>query len=444
MLASIGYVIFQYCATMRHRRRASQETTHRSEQILTQVEEYITHEPTRSSLVTESSSDLIAINFFGQKVALTPFPQVYMSSAHDPDDCYKKSYRQASDEFLVSLLDIFDKLGIADSPYAQLLFLIELFSTFTTIEKDAYYTAAEILSKRTSNTLSNVIASVAVMNRLGWDIQCFYNETKTYLGVHFTDDWEIKKEIWIVEHNKKYHFKEFNTYTPAGEVLVYDPHSQYFSLQQRDRNLRPLPCLIHLPYFGGASYTKKLQWEYNDTRYSLTISIPHEQIHFADNLPRSLYGAALCGKQELHNIGLSAKLQYLTQHMDEYDKVNFLLKFCHSDKIFTYDSGQQIKSISRQLLEGKNDCDGRSVFLYSLLMSVLGYSSSEILFVQWSKHLALALKPRAISAQKKLSKHGAYVGDKFYILDPTYTGDTFWGSQMPTLPHEFKIINYNP
>lgn len=444
MLAGVGYVLYHYRTTMRHWLRASQKTTHRAEQTLTQVEEYIKHEPKTPSLVTEGSSDRIAIHFFGQKVELTPLPHVSMSSAQDPDDCYKKSYRQVSDEFLVSLRDIFDKLGIADSPYAQLLFLIELFSTFTRIEKDAYYTTAEILSKRTSNTLSNAIATEAIMNRLGWDIQCFYNETKTYLGVHFTNDWEIKKEIWIVEHNRKYHFKEFNTYTPAGEVLVYNPHAKYKSVERQANDLQPIPLMTSLPHIGGRAYSKTLRWQYNDAEYSLSIDIPHEQIHFADNLPRSLFGMIFSGKEELKNLGLIKKLKFLTYNMNEYDEVNFLLKFCHAEGVFSYDSGQLIKSVSRQLLEGKNDCDGRSVFLYSLLMSVLDYSPLDILIVQWSKHLALALKPKTSAAQKKLAQHGAYVKEKFYILDPTYTGNTFWGYKMPDLPDNYTLIKYSP
>lgn len=422
-----------------------QKQTHYKEEKFTQInEQQIIIKPAAGPLSSEGSLDDVEINFFGQIVAIPPLPGVTISAPRNPDDCYATSYRQVSDALLVSLNSIFEKLGIVDNPFGQMLFLIELFSTFTIAERDGYYTMIEILSQRTSNELSNAIAILALMNKLGWDAQCFYSENKCYLGIHFTADWEIKKEIWIVENSKKYHLKELNTHTPAGEVLVFNPEAKYKSVERADGNLQPIPLVTNLPHFGGRSYSKKLRWQYNDAEYSLTIAIPHEQMHFTDNLPKSLFGMIFCGKEELENLGLSKKLRFLTNNMDEYDRVNFLLKFCHSEDVFSYDNGQLIKSISRQLLEGKNDCDGRSVFLYSLLMSVLDYSPSEILFVQWPKHLALALKPKTSTAQKKLSKHGASIGEKFYIIDPTYTGDTFWGSRMPNLPDKYDLIKYNP
>ncbi|UCG93334.1 MAG: hypothetical protein JSV97_06450 [candidate division WOR-3 bacterium] len=423
----------------------SQKQTHFKEERFTQLnEQQIIIKPAIGPSSSEGSLDDVEINFFGQIVIIPPFPGVTISSPRDPDDCYAKSYRQVSDEFLLSLHSMFEKLGIVDNPFGQMLFLIELFSTFTIAERDGYYTVMEILSQRTSNGLSNAVAILALMHKLGWDAQCFYSEYKCYLGIHFTADWEIKKEIWIVENGKKYHLKELNTHTPAGEVLVFNPEAKYKSVERADGDLQPIPLVTNLPHFGGKSYSKTLRWQYNDAEYSLTIAIPHEQMHFTDNLPKSLFGMIFCGKEELENLGLSTKLRFLTNNMDEYNKVNFLLKFCHSQNIFSYDNRQLIKSISRQLFEGKNDCDGRSVFLYSLLMSVLDYSPSDILIVQWPKHLALALKPKTSAAQRKLSKHGASVGENFYILDPTYTGDTFWGYKMPTLPDEYILIKYNP
>ncbi|MEO0183416.1 MAG: TlpA disulfide reductase family protein [candidate division WOR-3 bacterium] len=389
-------------------------------------------------------SGSISINFFGNVFTFNPLSTIYDTPCSSPDDCYKISYLEISSEFISSLNDKFSNLNIENNPFAQLLFLIELFNAFNT--SDAYHSISAILSNQGANKVSKVIAAVAIMNRLGWDINCFYNSEDCYLGINFAKDWHITKRVLVIDRGRQYILKEFDTETPAGQIKN-ERSRKFMCLRTPIENLSPLPIVNSLPEFKGDFIEKELSWQYVDEECKLMVSIPEEMVHFTKNLPSSSFGMAMCGVEELKQLGLTERLRSYIEDKNEYHQVNFLLKFSQSEGVFSYDSGADIKSISTQLLEGKNDCDGRSVFLYSLLVGVLGYSVEDIVLLHWPFHYALGLKPRTTSAESILVRKGGVRYGDYWVLDPTYTGDTYWGDKMPNLPDECEVIqlrNYEP
>lgn len=382
----------------------------------------------------------VQVNYFGQIIGYKRISGVGDLNLQEPDECYNTSYSQISDKFLSSLYSTFDKLNIADNPFAQLLFLIELFSSFTSSEGSGYYSIIEILSHGISNTLSNAIATVAIMRKIGWDINCFYNNEECYLGINFSKDWRITKGTFIFNNGEKYILKEFDTYTPAGELKSDKISRKYQLLHVQESGTNPIPIVRNLPEISGETIDITLHWQYIDEEYKIGLSIPEEQLHFVDNLPPSLFGMAFCGISELKSLGIVERLRHITEEKSEYDQVNCLLKLCQSEDIFSYDSGMDIRSISRQFVDGRNDCDGRSVFLYSLLTSVLDYAPSDVVFLHWPFHMALGLKPKTAEAESTLMARGGCRFAEYYVLDPTYTGDTYWGDKMPDLPDECEVI----
>ncbi|MGQ9702170.1 MAG: peroxiredoxin family protein [bacterium] len=384
----------------------------------------------------------VQVNYFGQILSYKRISGIEDFNLQNADECYDLSYSQISDEFLSSLHSTFDKLNIADNPFAQMLFLIEFFSSFTSYEGPGYYSMVEILSNGISNTLSNAIATVAIMRKLGWDILCFYNMAECYIGIHFTEDWHITKKTSIVTAGKEYILKDFDTTTPAGQLKINDLTRRLWHIHFGDEEVKPIPVVKDLPKIQGNTIDRSIRWRYIDEEYGFSISIPLEQIHFADNLPSSVFGMAISGVGELENLGIIEHLYSLIREKDEYNQVNFLLKFCQSENIFMYDSGAEIRSISRQLMDGKNDCDGRSVVLYSLLVGVLNYTSDDVVFLHWPFHYAIGLKPKTSEAESTLIANGASSYAGYYVLDPTYTGDTFWGDKMPHLSDKCEVIKY--
>jgi len=352
-----------------------------------------------------------------------------------------QSYNQITQEMVDFWDSTFIQLGIKDEPFAMMILFINLFSKLHYQKVEGYYTLSQIFSEKKSNLLSNAVSTVALMQRFGWDIQCFYNKSECYLGINFSDDWRIRKGNWIEKDGRRYYLKEFDTYTPVGELKMDNPASTYQGLESKRTSLKPIPLLKSLPKFSDMHCQKrKLKWLYNRIDYTIFVEIPIEQIEWTKNLPPSLFGMVSSGIIELKNIGLDEQLKPLINEIEEYDKVNFLLKFCQSESIFTYNNKLTIKSVSNQLIEGKNDCDGRTVFLYCLLYTVIGYSTEDIVFISWKNHLALGLRPKTENALKKLRNSGVCISDNYYILDPAYVGETYWGSKMKRLSGRYEII----
>ncbi|HEC78151.1 MAG TPA: hypothetical protein ENI34_03290 [candidate division WOR-3 bacterium] len=357
------------------------------------------------------------------------------------NNCFNQSYNQLSDSLIAVWDSIFQANGIKDEPFAMMLYLIEWFNQMSSEETTGYHSIAKISSTGKTNLRSSILAVCAIMQKFGWDILCFYNEDECYLGLALDETWKIRKANWVEKNNKNYYLKEFDTVTPVGELKIDNPASKYRSIKAKKENLNPIPIIRKMPVFGDPVFEKVLKWYYKNMEYNTTVSIPKAQIEWTQNLPPSLYGMTNPGIIELKRIGLVDRLKIMLNNFQEYDRVNFLLKFCQSESIFIYDSKQQIQSVSKQLTEGYNDCDGRSIFLYCLLRAVLDYSDEDIIFLSWPNHLALGLRPKTEEAVKILEENDGYsVNDKFYILDPTYLGNTGWGSKMKRLSNDCEII----
>ncbi|UCG29271.1 MAG: hypothetical protein JSV53_07025 [candidate division WOR-3 bacterium] len=357
-----------------------------------------------------------------------------------PQHCFDISIEHVSDSLLSVFESKFGGAATRDDPFVMLIQLIRYFSAFENSTDKDYFTVSEILEDEQSNVQSSIIAICAIMQSWGWDVQYIYNGNEHYLGVNFGDEWVVRQGHWVDIRGHKYYLKVFDDHTPVGELIVNEPAHAYQSLEISGTHLKPLPSIARLPEFRGTAYTRRLHWNYENTRFGVTIEIPEEQVAWTHNLPSSLFGMVASGIRELDGLDLVGRLKSLVRDYEEYESVNFLLKFCQSEDIFAYDSTLPVISVSRQFSEARNDCDGRSVLLYCLLQTVLDYPSSHIVFVEWPYHVALALKPITERSAELLSQQGTCVGENYYILDPSYIGDTSWGSSIEFLDGECRMI----
>jgi hypothetical protein len=278
------------------------------------------------------------------------------------------------------------------------------------------------------------------MQTHGYDVICFFNDDECYLGIALDETWTIRKGNWVEKDGKNYYLKEFDLSTPVGSLLTTEPSARYLSVSAKSQDLYAIPPVRSLPSFKGDLLIKKMEWYYRDTMYTCIALIPEEQVTWTNNLPPSLYGMALAGMIEIENMGLIEQLRTIVDRMSEFDGVNCLYKLCQSEVICEYDGTQSIKSVSQQLIEGKNDCDGRSVLLYALLRTVMGYEMDDIVFLGWPNHIALGLKPRDTETFRRLFNRHAFFIDDFAILDAAYSGDTEWGDKMARLSDTCEII----
>ncbi len=354
--------------------------------------------------------------------------------------CYELSYGQTTDSVLQHLEEEAGSGMTKNEPFAMLIQLIKYFSTFDRESDGDYLTLREILGQKRGNVQSYITAICVIMQKWGWDIQYLYNESEHYLGINFEEEWAIRQGHWVEIDGFRYYLKVFDTNTPVGELTVDEPLLTYQSLQGFARGLKPVPLIIRLPVFEGNVSSRRLSWHYGDAISGLTMDIPEEQVEWTRNLPSSLFGTVASGSLELERLGVIERIRSMVTGLDEYEKVNFLLKFCQSEDIFAYDSTQPIVSVSRQFFELRNDCDGRSVLLYCLLRTVLEYPDSHIVFIEWPYHIALALKPLTERSARLLTLKGVRVGDDYYVLDPSYVGDTSWGSSIEFPGNECRLI----
>ena len=354
--------------------------------------------------------------------------------------CFDASYRQISDSIL---LDLEAKVGgviTRRDPFAMLVQLIKYFSGFDEITGDDYVEFREMMRERRGNVQSYIVAICVVMQKWGWDIQYLHNGSEKYIGINFDEKWVIRQGHWVEIGGHRYYLKVFDDKTPIGDLVVREPVSTYECLEVSSKQLRPLPLIVHLPQFSGMVHDMNLNWNYGSRRFGVAFRISEDQVAWTHNLPPSLYGMAASGVAELASLDLVGRLRSLTNHYDEFDRVNILLKLCQSEDIFSYDSTMPIISVSRQLVGARNDCDGRSVLLHSLLTAVLDYPDSNIIFVEWPYHVALGLKPMTGQAEEVLREEGTLVGGGYYILDPSYIGDTAWGSAVEFPDAEYRLI----
>lgn len=398
--------------------------------------------------------------FIGVIVLITLITILYIATKKtiiDPDDlslgftteildvenkCFNRSYEQINDSLLEVWDAVFTESGIENSPFAIMLYFINYFNDLEQNSNIGCISLKEIITSNKTNVKSSAISTCAILQKMGWDFQFFYSTHEYYIGVNFTEDWQVRKGNWVERNGKSYFLKEFDYTTPVGDLKSENPAKTYKCIVARNKDLKPIALIRNLPIFGGSDTEKNLVWFYKGKRYDLTAWIPEEQIQWTLNLPVALQGTVASGIMEFNNIGIVDDLEYLVRDFDEYDKVNFLFKLSQSESIFVYDNKEPIKSITNQLLHGKNDCDGRSIFLYCLLHVVLDYNSEDMVFINWENHLAIGLRPQTRSAKEQLKKEqGEYVKGGYYILDAAYVGDTKWGSKMKRLSDDYKIIS---
>lgn len=390
-----------------------------------------------------ASSILFVIVLFAvlYRNILSGYASGLVFATSDEQLCSDKTHNQISDEMIASWDSLFREQRIEENPFAMMMYFIYAFSLLDNDSSTTCYTLQDILSSKKSNMRSNTIVTCAIMQKLGWDMQCFFNDQECYLGLHFDSSWTIRRGHWVEKGGKAYYLKEFDDHTAVGFLKIVDPAETYQSLTVRERMPKPLPRVNSLPPFDGSFYEIPLQWAYREKYFSIAARIPVDQVTWSGNLPPSLYGMVASGIQELENTDLVKQLEFLVSEFDEFDQVNVLLKLCHSESVFVYDNTLPIRSVSIQLYEGRNDCDGRSVFLYCLLRTVLGYDDADIVFITWPNHLALGLKPMTAQTEEILSTYGHSVNDKYYILDPAFIGETYWGNKMEHLTEDCEIIH---
>ena len=113
------------------------------------------------------------------------------------NECFDRSYMQISDSLLTTWDSLFDELGISGNPFAMMLHFIEYLRAMDQEDSDECFLLRDMIANNSTNLMSSVVATCAIMQKKGWDFQVFFNENEYYLGINLTGDWQVRKGNWV-------------------------------------------------------------------------------------------------------------------------------------------------------------------------------------------------------------------------------------------------------
>ncbi len=126
-------------------------------------------------------------------------PCLYAGKSEIPDisGVFTLSYQQVSPEALAAWDSVFSCHHVDRNPIGMLLLIVEHLSGYDRLSPTLLYSLDEIITHKKSNKISGAVATAALMQRLGWDVQVFYNSDECCLGLHLSGDWCVRKGTWV-------------------------------------------------------------------------------------------------------------------------------------------------------------------------------------------------------------------------------------------------------
>jgi hypothetical protein len=106
------------------------------------------------------------------------------------------------------------------------------------------------------------------------------------------------------------------------------------------------------------------------------------------------------------------------------ERINFLLSMI--SQLFNYHESD-IQGTSKNLIDLANDCDARSVFFVSLLLSVLDYSPEDVVFLEFpgAEHACVGIHIKGIKPAEMEGTYIMHKGKQYWVCDTTYLIDGF-------------------
>ncbi|MEW6063230.1 MAG: hypothetical protein AB1571_02575 [Nanoarchaeota archaeon] len=165
-----------------------------------------------------------------------------------------------------------------------------------------------------------------------------------------------------------------------------------------------------------------MEFEFEGEYYRFVFNLDTDMIEKARNMGRCNKSCLVMKSvEQLKEIGLTEHLNFITRFFTEEEKINFLLALVQS---IPYEIGKWQSALTT-IHRKKADCKGKSILLTSLLIS-LGISPDNIVFLNYSKHIALGVAPS--DGFKPEGPYYDYNGKQYFPLDATYEGsENKWG-----------------
>lgn len=186
-------------------------------------------------------------------------------------------------------------------------------------------------------------------------------------------------------------------------------------------------------------YETTYEWEYKDSKYSISLKIPKSLHKFYKNLERPSdpkdYSILVSSQKDDEYIGnLAKKLEEMAKrrNLKRFEKIDFIISFVQelpytADNVTTKFDEYPRYPIET-LVDGGGDCEDTSILICSILRE-LGY---EIRLISFPEHMAVGILGEGLSGT-----YYEFNGKKYYYLETTGGG---W--EIGEIPPEYE--GYNP
>lgn len=309
--------------------------------------------------------------------------------------------------------------------YGRLILYLSFINGIPADSSSGLYSLPEVLQKNRINEPTGTVILSALLWRSGIENIILQNEKRTLLGIRLGGVTDMQG--YFIDRGKKRFYLKDLSFLPAGELKndidlkrgfkIFD-----FNLKGRAVDLNFTQGLPLLP--PGKVLKRNFGFVFNDKYYKFSVTLDSNITSYSDMLPNDYSVRVKSGILEMKRNGLADKITkiFKSENFTELEKVNFLLSMI--SQLFNY-TESEIKGVSKNLIDLANDCDARSTFFASLLLSTLKMSPSDILFLEFpgAEHAVVGVN---LKNTKEAEIEGTYIkyrGKKFWICDTTYLID---------------------
>lgn len=174
--------------------------------------------------------------------------------------------------------------------------------------------------------------------------------------------------------------------------------------------------------------TRQINFSYDDAKYDIEMKYNKNLIDFYKNYPFSDFSIYFSSPpSSLAENSLVNSLQPLIKNKNEYEAVNFLLRFTQSATEYQTDQEQFDREkplfVEESLCYAYSDCEDRSVLFSYLVSELLGL---DVIGIDYPNHIATAVNFKS-EVKGTFFTHN---NKKYVICDPTYL-DADVGMLMP-------------
>jgi hypothetical protein len=364
-------------------------------------------------------------DFFGERITITENYEVI-----DNESAFIKTLKTLVPRTIEEAKGIHTQLNhYADAmnldDYGRLFLYIKFIKSIPEENTKTLYSLPEILMRKKINEPSGIV----LLSSLLWldhrENIILENESKILLGIPLTEITDLQG-YFLDRNNKRYFLKDLSM-LPPGELKNNIDLKMGFKITDFKFKGTPISPDFKrgLPLLKeGEKLVRKFGFVFNDQYYRFNAVLDSNLTKFSNLLPADFLVKTRFGVLEVEKLGLTGQLKEFIKkgNFTHLEKVNFLLSM--TSQLFNY-SESNIKSASKNLIDLANDCDARSTFFASLLISVLNYSPEDIIFLEFpgAEHAVVGVFIKTANPAEIEGTYITYNKKHYWICDTTYLID---------------------